>query len=114
MLLTISIQNKWQLYHMDVKTIFFYSDFKKKVYITEPQHFVFEGHEHLVCKLHKAFYGLKLVPKAWYDKINFFLQTRGLIKGEGDYNLYIINYQGKMLLLVFYIDDLLFTKNYIK
>ena len=30
----------------------------------------------MVCRLHKALYGLKKTPKTWYDKINdFFLPS---------------------------------------
>lgn len=114
MLLALSAKNQWQLYHMDVKTAFLHGDLKEEVYITQPQGFVIEGQEYLVCKLHKVLYGLRQAPKTWHDKIDSFLCNQGFTKGEEDYNLCMINHQEKILLLVLYIDDLLFTRNCIE
>lgn len=63
--------------------------------------------------LYKALYSLREAPKAWYEKIDSFLKNQGFIKREGDYNLYVIDYHEKILLLILYEDELLFTRNYI-
>lgn len=41
-----------------------------------------------VCKLEKALYGLRQAPKAWYSKIDGYLQSQGLTKSKEDPNLY--------------------------
>ncbi|RVW26781.1 hypothetical protein CK203_117718 [Vitis vinifera] len=45
---------------MDVKTVFLNSDLEDSIYMMQPGEFIAKGQEHLVCKLHKSIYGLKV------------------------------------------------------
>jgi len=56
-------------------------------------------------------YGLKEVPRAWYAKIDTYLKSQGFTKAATDSNLYVITHENKILILVFYADDLLFIGN---
>ncbi len=47
------------------------------IYMEQPEGFTQEG-EQLVCKLHKSLYGLKQSPRAWNQKLDFFLKTSSL------------------------------------
>ena len=42
-----------------------------------------------VCKLKKLLYGLKQVPRAWYSRLDKYLQQIGFRKGSAEINLYI-------------------------
>jgi hypothetical protein len=110
-LIGLAAQRGWKLFHMDVKTVFLHRDLDEEVYITQPRGFEISGNEHLVLRLNKAFYGLKQAPKMWYEKIDSYLRAQGFKKGTGDYNLYVIRKEDKILLLALYVDDLLFTGN---
>ena len=101
----------WKLFHMDVITAFLNGDLEGEVYISQPQGFVLPGQEHLVCRLRKALYGLKQAPRAWYAKIDTYLKNQGFTKAAADSNLYVITHEDKILILVLYVDDLLFTGN---
>ena len=61
-----------------------------------------------VCKLKKALYGLKKAPRSWYHIMDKYLQDKGFKKGTVDSNLYI-KYEGDNLLVVLvYVDDIIF------
>jgi hypothetical protein len=58
-LLALATQNRWKIYHMDVKTTFLNGDLKKNIYMSQPKGFAVKGQEHKVCKLIKSLYGLE-------------------------------------------------------
>ena len=64
------------------------------------------GKEEFVCKLLKALYRLQQAPRAWYSKIDSFLNEIGLLKLNADYNLYYFEEGGRIAILILYVDDL--------
>jgi hypothetical protein len=96
----------WRTYQMDVKTTFLNGIIEKEVYMEQPRGFEINGKKSYVCKLNKALYGLKQALKAWYSKIDGYLQSRGFTKSKADPNLYYIFVGFDMLILVLYVDDL--------
>jgi hypothetical protein len=64
-----------------------------------------------VCKLKKILYGIKKAPRAWYYKLDKYLQQEGFRKGSVDNNLYIKVTQDIILLIEFYVDDIIFGSN---
>jgi hypothetical protein len=58
--------------------------------------------------LKKALYGLKQAPKAWYSRLEKYLQQQGFKKGNANNNLYIKVNQGSILLFEVYVDDIIF------
>jgi hypothetical protein len=61
-----------------------------------------------VCKSKKALYGLKQASRAWYSRLDKYLQHAWFRKGNTDNNLYIKLSQGNTLLIEFYVDDIIF------
>eukprot|EP00253_Pinus_taeda_P020932 PITA_20932 len=109
--LSISAQNKWKVYQMDVKSAFPNGVLMKEVYIEQPLGYEKKGQEHKVCRFEKALYGLKQAPRAWYSRIDSYLQENGFEKCEGEPTLYIKEKDGKILIVVLYVDDVIFTGN---
>jgi hypothetical protein len=62
-----------------------------------------------VCRLKRALYGLKQAPCAWYTRIDSYFTRLGFTKSEADANLYQILVEGKLLIIVLYVDDLILT-----
>ena len=60
-----------------------------------------------MCRLKRALYGLKQAPRAWYTQIDSYLTGLGFTKNEADANLYQIMVDGKLLIIVLYVDDLI-------
>ena len=48
-----------ELHQMDVKTAFLNGDLYEEVYMQQPEGFVVDGKEDMVCRLKKSIYGLK-------------------------------------------------------
>ena len=64
-----------------------------------------------MCRLKKSLYGLKQAPRAWYSRIDSYLLENGFEKCEGEPTLYIKEKDGKMLIVVLYVDDVIFIGN---
>eukprot|EP00253_Pinus_taeda_P022220 PITA_22220 len=63
----------------------------------------------LVARLKRVLYGIKYAPRAWYTRIDNYLTGFGFTKSEADENLYHILVEGKFLIIVLYVDDLILT-----
>ena len=64
-MIAIAVQNGLKLHHMDVTSAFLNGTLTEEVYMKQPEGFVEEGKENLVCKLKKSIYGLKQSPRCW-------------------------------------------------
>ena len=58
---------------MDAKSSFLNGILEEEVYIEQPEWFVDKNKRDMVCKLHKPLYGLKQVPRAWYERLQKYL-----------------------------------------
>eukprot|EP00253_Pinus_taeda_P002775 PITA_02775 len=96
---------------MDVKSAFLNGDLEEEVYIEQPDGFILGNDPNLVCRLKKALYDLKQAPRAWYYRLDKYLHQQGFSKGSADINLYIKIENNKLLILVLYVDDIIFGSN---
>ena len=64
---------------MDVKTAFLNGELEEEIYKDQPDGFVANGREGMVCKLLKSLYGLKQAPKQWHEKFDRTLTSAGLL-----------------------------------
>jgi len=94
---------------MDVKTTFLNGMIEEEVYIEHPEGFETVDHESHVCWLKRVLYGLKQAPCAWYTRIDNYFTGLGFMKSEVDVNLYHIVVEGKILIIILYVDDLILT-----
>eukprot|EP00253_Pinus_taeda_P021179 PITA_21179 len=73
------------------------------------QHNGFIQDSSFVCRLKKSLYGLKQAPRAWYAKMDSFLLSQNFERCKSDPNVYMLRTHDSLLILVFYVDDLLIT-----
>lgn len=96
---------------MDVKNSLLNGLVKEDIYIDHLEGFeTFDSDTH-VCILKRSLYGLKQESSAWYTQIETYLNGFGFTKSEGGANLYYIMVDGKLLILVLYIDNLILTRD---
>eukprot|EP00253_Pinus_taeda_P019324 PITA_19324 len=88
--ISIAAEMGWRTHRMDVNTAFLNGVIQEEVYIKQPQGFKVHGRKSHVCTFKKALYGLKKGPKAWYERINSYLQQMGFQKSDANPNLYFI------------------------
>jgi hypothetical protein len=108
-MISIAAEMGWKMHQMDVKTTFLNGLIEEEVYIEKPLGFEMQGRESHVCKLKKELYGMKQAPRAWYSRIDAYLQQLGFEKSEVDPNLYFIMVGEDPLILLLYVDDVLIT-----
>ena len=100
---------KSSMHQMDVKTVFLNRIIEEEVYIEQPEGFETFDRESHVCRLKRALYGLMHAPLAWYTQIDNYFTRLGFTKSEAGENLYQIVVEGKILIIVLYVDDLILT-----
>lgn len=59
LIVSLAAQFECKLYHRDVKSAFLNGEIEEEVFVTQPEHFMERGKEHLVLKLKKALYRLR-------------------------------------------------------
>lgn len=109
MLLALAAKSSWEVHHLDVKIAFLNGDIKKDVYVSQPEGFEVSGQENKVYKLLKALYGLRQVPRAWYEKLNACLVSLGFSKCPYEHAVYTRKEGDDSMIVAVYVDDLLVT-----
>ena len=108
-ILALSTQMGWRIHQMDVKIVFLNEMIDEEVYIEQLEGFETFDRESHVCILKRSLYGLKQAPCAWYTRIDSYFTGLGFTKSEADENLYQIVVEGKILIILLYVDDLILT-----
>ena len=111
MFIAFSSFQKFKFYQMDLKSTFLNGDLEEEVYREQPERFILGNDEKLVCKLKKDLYGLKKAPRTWYYHLDKYLHQQGFSKGFADSNLYTKTENDKLLIVVVYVDDIIFGSN---
>ncbi|KAJ9539297.1 hypothetical protein OSB04_032030 [Centaurea solstitialis] len=83
----------FQVYQMDVKSVFLNGKLAEEVYVAQPPRFTDPKHPNHVYKLNKVLYGLKQAPRAWYETLSTFLIAEGFTRGKIDSTLFVKSYK---------------------
>ena len=63
--LNIAVSRGWEMKQFDVKNAFLHGSILEDIYMHQPTGFVDKQHPSYFCKLEKALYSQKQVPRAW-------------------------------------------------
>lgn len=77
----------------------------------QPQGFIDHTKPSYVCYLKKAIYGLKQVPRAWYNELKSFLIYYGFKNSYAYTFLFIYKKNDLLMYILVYVDDNVYTGN---
>ena len=103
--IALAAENDLKLHQMDVTTAFLNGELKEVVYMKQPEGFIEEGQEHLVCRLKRSIYGLKQSPRCWNSALDVQLKEMGFAKSTSDPCVYMST-EGEMFVIAVYVDDI--------
>jgi hypothetical protein len=103
LLIAIALQRGWQLHQMDVVTAFLNGKLDEHIYMEQPEGYVQEGKEDLVCKLNKSLYGLKQAPRCWNTALHEHLVRMNFSQSGVEACIYSSSHAA----IGVYVDDLL-------
>ncbi|GKD92783.1 retrovirus-related pol polyprotein from transposon TNT 1-94, partial [Tanacetum coccineum] len=106
--LAYAAHKSYIVFQMDVKTVFLHGLLKEDLYVYQPKLFIDADHPSHVYKLKLVPYGLKQVPRAWYDELSKFLLQNHFNKGTIDSALFIRRFENDILVVHVYVDDIIF------
>uniref|UniRef100_A0A6N2M0Z2 Integrase catalytic domain-containing protein n=1 Tax=Salix viminalis TaxID=40686 RepID=A0A6N2M0Z2_SALVM len=100
-----------ELHQMDVKTAFLNGDLQEEVYMRQPEGFIIEGREDMVCKLKKSLYGLKQASRQWLSKFDEIITEFGFKENIIDPCNILKSGMSEFIFLVLYVDDILLASS---
>jgi hypothetical protein len=109
MLLAYATHHGFKLYQMDVKSAFLNGPIKEEVYVEQPLGFKSEEYPNHVYKLHKALFGLRPAPRAWYECVWDFLIENGFRIGKADSTLFARKMGKDLFVCQIFVDDIIFS-----
>ncbi|KAA0056413.1 gag/pol protein [Cucumis melo var. makuwa] len=67
----------YEIWQMDVKTIFLNGNLEESIFMSQPEGFITQGQEQKVCKLNRSIYGLKQVSRSWNIRFDTAIKSYG-------------------------------------
>ena len=99
MLFAYAVAKQYDIQHIDITAAFLNAELDTNLFIEQPKHLPFVPG--MVCKLHKAIYGLRSAPKRWQQQLRNKLMTLGFSQLKCDPNVF----RRQSLPVSTYVDD---------
>ena len=107
LIFSITISGGWYLRQFDVNNVFIQTHLFEDIFMVQSLGLIDCDHPDHVCKLCKAIYGLKWVPRAWYHELYQFLINSNFTNSYADTLLFVFNTDSIMVYLLIYIYDII-------
>ena len=109
-LIAIAAHYDYEIWQMDVKTVFLNGNLTEEVYMTQPEGFIF-GSGNKVCKLQRSIYVLKQTSKSWNIRFDETIKEFSFSQNLDEPCLYKKTNGSAVVFLVLYVDDILLSGN---
>ncbi|MCE8502524.1 DDE-type integrase/transposase/recombinase, partial [Latilactobacillus sakei] len=110
-LLAIAAYYDYEIWQMDVKTAFLNGFLEEEIYMSQPEGFIENNQEHLVCKLKRSIYGLKQASRSWNIRFDQTIKEFDFEQNQDEQCVYKKVQGEKIVFLVLYVDDILIIGN---
>lgn len=111
-ILSLAAHHGLYLRQIDVVGAFLNGNIEEDIYMKQPDGFVRNGSEHLVCKLKKALYGLKQAGMIWNQQLDEFIVTvLEFRRTQSDPCLYVYQQASITAFLLVHVDDIMIAHN---
>lgn len=87
--LSLTLHHGWSLQQLDVSNVFFHGNLDEVIFLSQPPDFQDSQFLNHVCRLNKAFYGLKRAPRAWFSIFSKFLLSIGFVSSHADASFFV-------------------------
>nr|KYP76396.1 Retrovirus-related Pol polyprotein from transposon TNT 1-94 [Cajanus cajan] len=94
---------------MDINNAFLNGELKETVFMRQPEGFMDKSRPQHICKLTKAIYRLKQVPRSWYDRLRNALLRWGFTNTRTDSSLFVLMNKVHITFLLVYVDYIIIT-----
>ncbi len=108
-MIALATKNSLKLHQLDITTAFLNGDLQEEVYMKQPEGFLADGQENLVCRLEKSIYGLKQSPRCWNQALDTKLKMMNFTPSKSDPCIYLSTTDSLFILAV-YVDDILVSR----
>ncbi|KAK9109334.1 hypothetical protein Sjap_017394 [Stephania japonica] len=105
---SIAVTFGWNIRQIDINNVFLNGKLDEEVYTNQPEGFIEYGTAGMVCRLHKALYGLHQAPRAWFHELKNQLLNWGFRNAISDSSLFTLQ-QGSLFYVLVYVDDIIIT-----
>lgn len=85
-IVSLAMSPGWSLRQLDVNNAFLQGHLTEDIFMVQPSGFINSSSPTHVCKLQKAIYSLKQVPRAWYLKLRTFLVAFGFANSHATHH----------------------------
>ena len=110
-LLAIAAFFDYEIWQMDVKTVFLNGNVEEELYMMQPEGFVDPKDAGKVCKLQRSIYGLKQASRSWNLRFDEVIKEFGFVQTYGEACIYKKVSGSSIVFLVLYVDDILIIGN---
>lgn len=87
-LLSLAVNFNWTLYQYDVKNAFLYGELHEEVYMSLLPGFETNLARNKVCRLRKSLYGLKQLPRAWFERFGSVIKRNDFTQSQADHTMF--------------------------
>ena len=110
-MLAIAAYYDYEIWQMDIKTVFLNGFLKEELYMMQPEGFVDPKNADKVCKLQRSIYGLVQASRSWNIRFDEMIKAFGFTQTYGEACVYKKVSGRSIAFLISYVDDILLTGN---